>query len=139
MKRTQMRKGVTMSHVFRLASLISACVIPLASGIAADPLSLDQRFQRELDTRLEAKLNGLLNAKLQAQAASLLGRERTGADGLAETKLGEVVQSGWIAPSGTPAAGSSTACSGTTPKNGVGPARPAIPASISASWAAPVS
>ncbi len=138
MKRTQMRKGVTMSHVFRLASLISACVIPLASGIAADPLSLDQRFQRELDTRLEAQLNGLLNAELQAQVASLLERERTGTDGLAETKRGEVVRSGWIAPSGTPAAASSTACSGTAPANRAGPTRPAIPASNS-TWAAPVS
>ena len=63
-----------MSHAFRLASLIAACVIPLATAAAAHPLNVDQRFQGELDARLEAKLNKLLEAKLDSQTAELFAR-----------------------------------------------------------------
>ncbi len=81
-----------MSHAFRLASLIAASVIQLVTAAAAHPLDVDQRFQSELDAHVEAKLNKLLEAELDAQAASLLARERTGFDGLVEAKLGELVK-----------------------------------------------
>ena len=123
----------------RLASLMAACVISLTTEAAADPLKLGQRFQSELDTRVEAQLSGLLEAKLEAQAASLLARQSTGPNGLAKTKLGEVVRSGWLGPNGTPTAPSSTACSGPAPGSTGGPARPGSPASNPASWAVPVS
>ncbi len=67
-------------------------MIPLVTAAAAHPLDVDQRFQSELDAHVEAKLNKLLVAELDAQAASLLARERTGFDGLVEAKLSELVK-----------------------------------------------
>ena len=77
-----------MSHGFRLASLIAACVIPLATAAAADPY---QRFQSELGERVEANINKLLEAELDAQTAELFARERSGPESLVEAKLSELV------------------------------------------------